>query len=477
MKRFDGTKTEREALLQMTTASLLEFYEKVSEHSIGTIWPHEMIASKVEKFDFKNPQAAPEAIQELIENLKQYTIHTPHPNYFGLFNPRPNFPSILADLITAFLNPQLAAWSHAPYAAEIERNLIHQFCTKFGYPTTKQDGTFTSGGAESNLTALICALNQYIPDFNTHGLLKIQQLPRIYCSAESHHSIVKAARSVGLGAAAVIKIPAAADQCMNIQLLAQQIEQDQVAGHLPLMIVGTAGTTGSGAIDDLHAIATLCETHDMWFHVDAAYGGALVLSVDKARYLAGIERSDSITMDIHKWFSVPMGVSVFLTTNPTILHQAFSVSTAYMPKKGEQPKEIDPYVHSIQWSRRFMGLKLHLPLLLFGWKGYQEVIDGQMEQADLLRQTLTDEGWTVHNDTVLPIVCFSHPALQAQPDQAQKLVDGIVRTGKAWISTYPIGEKLCIRACITNYNTDQKAITDLMNLLKEHLTLQRASHP
>ncbi len=474
MKRFDGTKAEREALLQMTTDSLLEFYEQVSEHPIGTIWPQEMIASIVEKFDFETPQAGPEAIQELIENLKQYTIHTPHPNYFGLFNPRPNFPSILADLITAFLNPQLAAWSHAPYAAEIERNLIHQFCTKFGYSSTQQDGTFTSGGAESNLTALICALNQYIPDFNTHGLLKIQQLPRIYCSAESHHSIVKAARSVGLGAYSVIKIPASKDQCIDIPLLTQQIEKDQAAGHLPLMIVGTAGTTGAGAIDDLHAIATLCETHDMWFHVDAAYGGALVLSADKHRYLAGIERSDSITMDIHKWFSVPMGISVFLTANPTILHQAFSVTTAYMPKKGEQPKEIDPYVHSIQWSRRFMGLKLHLPLLLFGWKGYQEVIDGQMEQADLLRQVLIDEGWTVHNETVLPIVCFSHPTLQAKSDQTQKLVDGIVRTGKAWISTYPIGEKLCLRACITNYNTDQKAITDLMNLLKEHLTLQQA---
>lgn len=469
MKRFDGTKAEREALLQMTTDSLLDFYEQVSDHSIGTIWPQEMIASKAEKFDFETPQAGPEAIQELIENLKQYTIHTPHPNYFGLFNPRPNFPSILADLITAFLNPQLAAWSHAPYAAEIERNLLHQFCAKFGYPKTKQDGTFTSGGAESNLTALICALNRYIPNFNTHGLLKIQQLPRIYCSAESHHSIVKAARSVGLGAAAVIKIPAAADQCINIQLLAQQIEQDQVAGHLPLMIVGTAGTTGAGAIDDLHAIATLCETHDMWFHVDAAYGGALILSADKAQYLTGIERSDSITMDIHKWFSVPMGISLFLTANPTILYQAFSVSTAYMPKKGEQPKEIDPYVHSIQWSRRFMGLKLHLPLLLFGWKGYQEVIDGQMAQADLLRHSLIDEGWTIHNDTVLPIVCFSHPVLKEQPEKTQQLVDGIIRTGKAWISTYPIGQKLCLRACITNYNTDEKAISDLMDLLKEHL--------
>lgn len=470
MKLFDGTKTERETLLQMTSDALLQFYEQIAEHPIGTIWQQEDIAAKVKKFDFREPREGAQAIKELIENLKEYTIHTPHPNYFGLFNPRPNFPSILADLITAFFNPQLAAWSHAPYAAEIERNLIHQLCAKFGYTTDQQDGTFTSGGAESNLTALICALNRYIPDFNTQGLLKIKQLPRIYCSAESHHSIVKAARSVGLGAYSVIKIPASADQCMNTQLLAQQIEKDQSEGHLPLMIVGTAGTTGAGAIDDLHSIATLCETHDTWFHVDAAYGGALVLSADKAQYLAGIERSDSITMDIHKWFSVPMGISVFLTSNPTILYQAFSVTTAYMPKKGEQPKEIDPYVHSIQWSRRFMGLKLHLPLLLFGWKGFQEVIDGQMAQADVLRHSLVEEGWTVHNDTVLPIVCFSHPKLLDRPDQTQKLVDGMIKTGKVWISTYPIGEKLCVRACITNYNSDKKAISELGHLLKEHLT-------
>ncbi|MBX2878244.1 MAG: aminotransferase class V-fold PLP-dependent enzyme [Saprospiraceae bacterium] len=469
MTAFDLARPDRESLLQQTLATLLDWYENGDEAPIGTIWSPEQLQSAVAEFTYQKPTAAAPALDSLMQHLKNFTIHTTNSNYFGLFNPRANFPSILADIITAFFNPQLAAWSHAPYAAEIERNLILQCCSRFGYVAGEQDGTFTSGGAESNMTAMICALHQHFPNYGDEGLFAVKQMPVIYCSAESHHSLLKATRSIGLGAKVLQVIPCDPQERMDMQHLKQRLILDEAEGKRPIMVVGTAGTTGSGAIDDLDTIAAICKVHNCWFHVDAAYGGALMLSSKYGKYLSGIEKSDSITMDIHKWFSVPMGISLFLTSNTSILHRAFDVSTAYMPEKGQSKKEIDPYVHSLQWSRRFMGLKMHLPLLLFGWKGYEEVIHHQIEQGQLLRKGLEGAGWEIKNHSDLPILCFSHPSLADTPERIQKIVDDIVVKGKAWISTYPIKGAPCIRACITNYNTGPKEVQQLVELLSSYL--------
>lgn len=469
MISFDLARPEQEALLQQTLDALLDWYEKGDETPVGTLWSHEQIQALVSNFTYKKPTTAKASLKKLLQHLKDFTVHTTNSNYFGLFNPRANFPSILADIITAFFNPQLAAWSHAPYAAEIERNLILQCCQRFGYADDAQDGTFTSGGAESNLTAIICALHHHFPSYGEEGLFALQQMPVIYCSAESHHSLLKATRALGLGAKVLQVIPCDPEERMDLRQLKHRLILDEAAGKQPIMVVGTAGTTGSGAIDDLDTIAAICQAHNCWFHVDAAYGGALMLSTKYRRHLSGIEKSDSITMDIHKWFSVPMGISLFLTAEPNILHRAFDVSTAYMPEKGESKKEIDPYVHSLQWSRRFMGLKMHLPLLFFGWEGYEEVIHHQIQQGQLLRKSLEAAGWEVKNHSHLPILCFSHPSLEQSPERIQQIVDDIVQKGKAWISTYPIKGQPTIRACITNYNTGPAELRRLVDLLSTYL--------
>lgn len=469
MTSFDLSRPTQEALLHQTISSLLDWYEDGNQKPVGTLWSLEQVQTMIAGFNYKKPAAAGPAIQSLIEHLQEFTIHTTNSNYFGLFNPRANFPSILADIITAFFNPQLAAWSHAPYAAEIERNLILQCCSRFGYENGKKDGTFTSGGAESNMTAIICALHHHFPQYGEEGLFAVKEMPVIYCSAESHHSLLKASKSLGLGAKVLQIIPCDQEEKMDMQQLKHRLILDEAAGKRPFMIVGTAGTTGSGAIDDLDTIAAISKVHNCWFHVDAAYGGALMLSHPYRRYLSGIEKSDSITMDIHKWFSVPMGISLFLTSNPTILHQAFDVSTAYMPEKGASKKEIDPYVHSLQWSRRFMGLKMHIPLLLFGWEGYEEVLHHQIKQGQLLQESLEEAGWIIKNHSHLPILCFTHPSLEQTPVRVQEIVDDIVTKGSAWISTYPIKGQPCIRACITNYNTGPEEVQKLVDLLSTYI--------
>jgi glutamate/tyrosine decarboxylase-like PLP-dependent enzyme len=163
------------------------------------------------------------------------------------------------------------------------------------------------------------------------------------------------------------------------------IQRDLTNGHAPFLIVATAGTTGAGVIDPLPHIASIAREYGLWFHVDAAWGGAAALVPELHPVLDGIELADSITFDAHKWLSVSMGAGIFLTRHPDILSRCFATQTAYMPKESEGMQVADPFAHSLQWSRRFIGLKLFLSLAVAGWDGYAAAIRHQTEMGELLR--------------------------------------------------------------------------------------------
>ncbi len=470
MINFDFNTQERANIHQAVFQSMETFIENTGDLEVASKLNISEIREYAEQFDFNQAADPMTIISTVINGLKKYAVHTPHPKYFGLFNPRANFLSTVADYITATFNPQLAAWSHAPYAAEIEQFLIKEFGQKFGYQSTVIDGTFCTGGAEANLTAMLCALNHHFNDFSTKGVLGMPKRPIIYCSSESHHSITKAAKTTGLGTASVVTIPVGMDLRMDTNLLIEQIESDKKAGYEPMMVVGTAGTTGAGAIDNLSVIAEIAKAHQLWFHVDAAYGGAVAISPELSTWIKGVEQSDSITLDIHKWFSVPMGTSIFLTSNKKILHQTFGVSTKYMPKDGDPEKITDPYIHSIQWSRRFNGLKLYLPLAVFGWEGYEIIIRHQIELGNALRTGLIEKGWIIENDSKLPIVCFTHPTLKGNEAAIVQITESIVNSGKAWLSVYPVREQSTFRACITNFSSSLEDVQELIDLLDFYRT-------
>ena len=180
--------------------------------------------------------------------------------------------------------------------------------------------------------------------------------------------------------------------------------------------------------------------------------------------LSGTALSDSITLDLHKWFSVPMGASVFITNHKNILGKSFAIRTDYMPPQGDH-HITDPYTNSIQWSRRFIGLKFYLPLLVHGWKGYAKVIDHQTKMGILLKERLQSSGWNVANKTLLPVICFHDDSLSEY--QMTKLCSEINSSGKYWVSNYPIGHLNTIRACITNYQTNEITIDHFVKLIEE----------
>ena len=429
----------------------------------------EKIRSTLAKCDFAQPMNALDAMDFVSAQLWQHLVHNGHPNYFGLFNPATTTMSIVADALVAAFNPQLAAWSHSPFPVEVENHLVRAFGERFGYDPAKTDGTFCSGGSEANHTALLTALTHAFPDFNEFGTRALPAQPVFYISSQGHHSFLKAAKMSGLGTAAVREIPLADDLQMNVNALRAQLAADKSAGLHPLMIVGTAGATSTGIVDPLVELADLAERERLWFHVDAAWGGgAAFVPGLRQTALDGIERADSITFDAHKWLSAPMGAGVYLTRHTEILKQTFNVATGYMPRDAAGLDVMDPFTHSIQWSRRFIGLKVFLSLLVAGWDGYAKVISKQVELGDRLRERLTASGWRVINPTSLPVICFVDERT-ASAEFIEAVVGSIVRSGKAWISVARIGQQATpvIRASITSYRTTEHEVDALVDLLNQ----------
>lgn len=462
---FDLNPNQRQELIKLVQQRLEHFYANADAVKVSPNAQPQEIIDFVRQFNFKNIPTPADALDKVMEGLEKYQVHISHPMYYGLFNPRPNFAGILADWITATYNPQMAAWSHAPFAAEVETYLIEEIGQKFGYATDSVDGTFASGGAEANLTAVLCAINHHFPDFPQTGILGLKKRPIIYCSTEAHHSVDKAAKCIGLGTDSVVHIPTTTDFKMDIDVLRSQLDKDLEAGKYPFMLVGTAGTTGLGAIDDLEALGAIAQSYQLWFHVDAAYGGALALHSSYSKWISGIEHSDSITFDVHKWLSVPMAASLFLTKNVEILQRTFSMQNNYMPTDSGVFQIVDPYEHSIQWSRRFIGLKLYLSLLFYGWEGYEQMIDYQVNMGGLLKKKLKDDGWLIQNNSPLAIICFTHPDYINDDTYPAKMYEKIVDSREAWLSVFPVDNKPTIRACITNYATQPVDIERLINLL------------
>jgi glutamate/tyrosine decarboxylase-like PLP-dependent enzyme len=417
-------------------------------------------------FTFETPRDPLATVRMAADGLTRWQVHTPHPRYFGLFNPRPTTMGIAADTLVATFNPQMAAWSHNPFAAEVEAHLVREFGRRFGYPRTSCDGTFASGGMEANHTAVLAALVRRFPAFADLGLRSVEGDPVMYISSESHHSFMKAARLCGLGTAGVRVIGVDEQGRLRLDELERTLRDDCRAGRAPFLLVGTAGTTNSGAVDPLRELAELARREEIWFHVDAAWGGAAVIVPELAPMLDGVELADSITFDAHKLLSVPMGAGLFLTQDTTILDRTFRVTTAYMPKEAAGLDVVDPHLHSMQWSRRFIGLKVFLSLAVAGWDGYAAAIRHQVAMARLLAERLRAAGWEVVADHGLGVVCFAAPGGNARTQQAVAM--HVVASGDAWISTTTFGpeKRTVLRACVTNYGTAAADIDALVRALE-----------
>jgi glutamate/tyrosine decarboxylase-like PLP-dependent enzyme len=461
---------EREKLWQELARQIEAYIGGIRELPASADPSPEAVRALLAGVDFSRPMPPAEAVRFAAESLARTQVHTPHPRYYGLFNPTPATMGIAGDALVAAFNPQLAVWRHNPFATEVEQLLIRAFGEKFGYDPAHADGTFCSGGSEANHTALLTALTHAFPSLDEVGLRGLDAQPVFYVSAESHHSFHKAARLCGLGNAAVREVPVDSNLRMDPASLESLIQIDRRHRYAPFLIVGTAGTTNTGIIDPLPEIAQIAQQEKIWFHADAAWGGAAALLPELRPLLAGIEKADSITLDAHKWLSVPNGAGIYLTRHPEILNRTFHIAAAYVPPKAEGERIVDPYEHSIHWSRRFIGLKLFLSLLVAGWEGYTAVLRSMKEAGDALRRELEAAGWEIVAPTPLPIACFQDARSPEgrSAEYLEAIARHVVASGDAWISTTRVRRDITVlRACITSYRTNADDIRILIRALEQ----------
>jgi aromatic-L-amino-acid/L-tryptophan decarboxylase len=433
-------------------------WEEVATLPVAPHTSYAELDERVGEFDFQTPVAPEPLLNACSELLREGTVHTSHPRYFGLFNPTPTFAGLLADALVAAFNPQLAVTSHAPAAVAIERRVLSLFAELLGFPDAA--GTFTSGGAEANLTAVLVALERHFPEATESGLASLESQPALYASTEAHHSLVKVARITGLGHRALRLIPPNGGLALDVSALGDRIVRDRAAGERAFLVVATAGNTAAGVIDPLPAIADLCEELEVDLHVDAAWAGAACLSSRLRPLLEGIERADSVTVDAHKWLSAPMGAGMFFTRHRDALAQTFRTTANYMPSAHAS----DPYLSSAQWSRRFTGLKVFMSLAAAGQGAYASQIEHDCELGDHLRARLRQDGWRIVNETPLPVVCFT-PRQDHSIERLESIARHVEASGVAWISVAQLAGRSALRACITSYRSTEEDLDALCTQL------------
>ncbi len=404
-------------------------------------------------------------LEHAAEEILPRCLGIPHPRYWGLLNSSPLPAAVVADTLVSGVNNNGGARGQSPVFMSAEREVIRFFAAAFGFPETTR-GMLLPGGTIASLQAIHLAREAKLPQWTRDGAHTLGGAPRIYTSEVSHFSVSRAARVVGLAPHDVVAVPSAGPRGeLDPVALAELVARDRAAGALPFCVAATSGATGTGALDDLAAIADVCAAHDLWFHVDACYGGTAVLVDELRPRFTGADRADSLAVDPHKWCFVPVTAGVLLVRDPALAERVYEVVASYIPDEDEP----DPYRRGITTSRRQMGFTTWFTLRAVGADGIARIVADNCRQARRFERRLADAGFDVLPGGELSTVCarrvpgaLDAAAIDAlQSTIAKTIVDG----GDAWLATTRHAGKLWLRAAITNIHTtdaDVERVADLV---------------
>ena len=416
---------------------------------------------------------AEQILEQFARDVAPHSMQVPSPHYFGQFNPTPLAIGVWADALCSSLNQNAGAWRNGPTSAMIESQVIRWLCELIGYQSDAF-GVLASGGSEANLIALKCARDRTAPEIKQKGAGGAGDLT-VYTSEQCHYSVEKSLDILGLGRESLRKIET--DDRFHIRLdsLQAAIKKDIGEGCRPFCIVGVAGTTSTGVIDPLPELAAIAGANDCWFHVDAAYGGALAFSGRHKGKLRGIEFADSITFDPHKWMFVPFACGAVLVRGGSrVLRDAFDITPEYLNEdRGGADVEFDFFRYGQMGTRRFNSLKLWMAMKFMGREGYAEVIEHQVELTKYLASRIDQlSDFKRVGEVETAVCCFKYlPANVAeasgveQDSLQQRLQQEIERSGEAWITTTVVKARRVLRVNINSFLTEHRHIDDLLDLL------------
>jgi aromatic-L-amino-acid decarboxylase len=444
-----------------------------------------------------------ELVQDCRSRVFPNTMAIGSRRYFGMMNPAPLPLAIFSEALCAAMNQNTASWRHAPSGTAIEKRVIRWLCDLFGLPE-RSFGTMTDGGSLANITGLKLAINRVLgrdlsrlndPSAPGPDLARLT----FYVSAQAHYSFEKAIDLLGLGRGQLRRIPV--DELYRIDLVALEaaITADKAAGLRPACIIGIAGTTNTGSIDKLDRLAALAQQANCWFHVDAAYGGAVMLSEMYRTMLRGIDRADSITVDPHKWFYMPFSCGGILVRDGDFLRRSFLVHPEYYMEKvqrdseaapGEEPAPTPPdrrgfhhgdkvnfFQYGIQGSRRLNALKLWLAIRSVGRRQYAAWVENDIELARVMAARMRRQpDFRILGPNTLGICNFRWEPQRADGSLRfsdahndrlnRQLQDLVEREGDAWFSFTVLDGLVALRVNVENRNMEQQDIERLVGVIR-----------
>ncbi len=366
---------------------------------------------------------------------------------------------VLGAALAATYDVNLAATARA--ADLVEAQALQWVAQLVGFPVS--EGTFTSGGMTSNMTALLVAREHALPGSRTHGF--DGTAAAIYCSDEAHHSVVRAAEAAGIGEQGVRKLAIDGDRRVRPADVDEAIAADRAAGITPIAVVANGGTTLTGSVDPLGGLADVCAERGVWLHVDGAYGLPAAATQRARGLFAGLERVDSVTLDAHKWLGIQKGCSVLLVREGGALERSFGHEESYIRRTGA----VNLVERSLEYSRPVNSLKLWLALRTHGASEFRRWIEHTMGlAADLTSQLRADPEFELLHEPQLSTVCFRHvPVGVADPDAHNSaLADAVQRDGRVFLADAMVDGKRCLRVCFVNFRTRTEDVTFALDVLR-----------
>ena len=425
------------------------------------------------------PESAEDATTLLTRTtagLFEHSLFNAHPRFFGYITAPPAPIGILGDFIAASLNANVGSWRLSPAATEIEACTVRWIAELIGYPADS-GGLLVSGGNMANFVCFFAARAARTPwDVRQDGVGAAgARCLRVYCSTETHTWIQKAADLSGIGTSSIRWIPVDADQRMNLAALTRQLDEDLAAGDVPFLVVGTAGSVSTGAVDPLPQLSHICRQRGLWFHVDGAYGGFAAASPDAPDDLRALSLADSVAVDPHKWLYAPLEAGCAIVRDPAHLRNAFSYHPPYYHFDEHVMNFVD---FGMQNSRGFRALKVWLALQHAGASGYRAMISDDIHLSRRMAQVIAAHPQLELVTQHLSITTFrfvpedlrrtsgGREAQEYLDRLNQAILDRLQRTGEVFVSNGVVNGAYVLRACIVNFHTnaaDVEAVPTLVS--------------
>ncbi|WP_052685315.1 pyridoxal phosphate-dependent decarboxylase family protein [Lentzea aerocolonigenes] len=384
-----------------------------------------------------------------------------HPRFLAYVLGPPHGIAPYAEAVAAALNQNCNFWQLSPAAGVVERSVLEWLARVVGYPSASK-GILTRGGSLATLQAMVVALNDRVPGFRESGLQRDAAPLVVYTSVEAHRSVDKAAAILGIGLGNVRHISTDDQRRMDVQALRQAIGDDREAGLRPWCVIATCGTVSTGSVDPLDAIADLCETEDLWLHVDGAYGALFLLSERMRDLMGGCARADSITLDPHKLLFASLEAGCLLVRDGTKLRDAYAFDSSYLTV-ADDPLMTDYMDYGPQLSRNFKAFKVWSALQAFGVEAFRTANERTLDLAQRLARGIeATPGLTLLAPVTLTAVCFE----VAGADHTE-LLKTLAAENVALLGPVVVAGKRGIRACVTNHRTTAADIDLVLGRLRQ----------